>query len=766
MQPTPTLSKQRVVFLRFLIDLQQANAIPGDIDDYYGHESRATRAVGDSRRFMTVVFHRKSKPQHIEAWLKRKDKLLNATDEEYTFLGFTENNIKNGHLLYFREGPDWTVETLKQHFGEGLWDVYRRGGYGKYSARLGLSFSSTVTSVEVLPAEVHTLDDLQADDSSLTSDGSGLIRDSFARELIALHNLPPDTSVFQIRHAGYKGTTTRVPDAYFDQQCGARGKKVAYRPSMLKYTGGPNMFEIQSISRPPRVARVNMQFIILLLTRGVPMRVLEEMLQMQIDEIGEIATNRERALHYIDGELDSEGSGIGFFQELYEMLLAGHDLDEPYLAVLLHRFQKSTYDGLRSKLNFIAPRSYYLLGVVDPYGVLQDGQVYMNLPMHGGPQVGALAFMRNPAYDADGLVVLEGVNVPQLSHIVNTVVFAAGGATSQTARMSGGDLDGDLYFCTANPLLIPAHRPPLPVNAPPAHTPRQRRGAIGTRQPQAEPTTSDSRNTAEDMFRDAVKTFLDHRHNFLLGMMSNDFMKRVVNTAELADSAECRALLPLILATLDALKNDGKISLLRLAFDDFKTNHPERIINGHRNPLHQLQDMVPNLGERRMDDFKVDMDLILEDSQGVGELWAEKLQEAVPIMNEYGGRLQMAIAADADAKALKLEDGGEKRTDRVKREFFEREFPALTRQNILVELPNRILKASVFYATGYGNGKQSFAWVGARYLNYLKATADVHLFRLVHNLDLFAPWHLHLLLQDRRRLPLLRPRRHPGPRLS
>nr|GAT51679.1 RdRP-domain-containing protein [Mycena chlorophos] len=685
MQPKPTLTKQRATFLRIIIDLRNEEPIlERDVSEYGGHESRATRIVGDSKRFMTVAFHRQSKEQHIRTWLEKKEKLYNGNDA-YTFLGFTENNVKNGHLLYFREGADFTVESLKQYFGSGLFEVYRSSGYGRYSARVGLSFSSTAPTLEVPPAEYHvTNDDLHADDGTLTSDGSGLIRDSFARQLVELLNIPTDTSVFQIRHGGFKGTVTRVPDADFDRACGCTGKKLLYRPSMLKYTGGPYMLEIQSISRTPRDARLNKQFIILMLTRGIRMRALEEILQAQLDNIGEMTTNRERALHYVDGELDSDEPPTTLNQELFEMLMAGHDLTEPYVALLLHRFQKAAYDSLRSKLNIIVPRSYYLLGVVDPYGVLEENEVYINLPTRGGPQIGKLGFLRNPAYDADGYVVLNGVNKQRLSHIVNAIVFPARGSTSQAARMSGGDLDGDLYFCTANPQLIPRSRPPLPVPPIPEARPRAHRAGIGApyaNHPAPGSAQQAARNTQDSMFRDAITTFMAHRNNFMLGAMSNEFMRRVVLLPELADAPECRGLLPFILAALDALKNDGPMNVLRAAFNDFKEDNPDRPSPpNHRDPLAYLESLKYNID------------------------------------------LRDAIAADKEAAEMNLEDVGESRADRMKRIFFERHFSPPTPANLIIEWPALMVKAALFYVTGYANGKQSFAWTGGRYLNWVKAS--------------------------------------------
>ena len=72
-----------------------------------------------------------------------------AARRRYRFLGFTESQVKAGKLMFFREDARWTVESLLSSFGN-LPSVYEKSGYGKYSARLGLSFSSTAESFDVL----------------------------------------------------------------------------------------------------------------------------------------------------------------------------------------------------------------------------------------------------------------------------------------------------------------------------------------------------------------------------------------------------------------------------------------------------------------------------------------------------------------------------------------------------------------------------------------------------------------------------------------
>ena len=79
-------------------------------------------------------------------------RLIYVTDvrlrARHAFLGFTDNHIKSGRVIFFREDATWTVPKLLSECGD-LNSVFVESGYGKYCARLGLSFSSTALSLHV-----------------------------------------------------------------------------------------------------------------------------------------------------------------------------------------------------------------------------------------------------------------------------------------------------------------------------------------------------------------------------------------------------------------------------------------------------------------------------------------------------------------------------------------------------------------------------------------------------------------------------------------
>ncbi|KAG7445556.1 RdRP-domain-containing protein [Guyanagaster necrorhizus] len=600
--------------------------------------SRATRLISDNGRFLKVSFPTTLKDNFVRQLLADKIKSgITIGSKKYIFFGYTESQLKESRVLFFQEREDWTVHSLKAAFGD-LNSVYRLHGYGKYAARLGLSFSSTDPSLEVGLEERYLLDDLIANDGSDCSDGCGMIRDSFAKQVCSTIGASEDTCVFQIRLGGIKGLFVRYKDEDFDHICGSAGAKVAYRRSMFKYEGGPSTLEVRDINRPPRSARLSIQFIVLLMTLGISFEVFESLLRKQLDDLEQIMVNRQKAMDCVGGELDSEGKD--FDQELSEMLLAGFDLNEGHLACLLKQFQKRSLDALRTKLHIRVKDSAYLFGVVDELGILEEGQIYINRPYQGGPQVGTFVVGRNPAYSPGDLRRLEAVNIPELSHLTNCVVFAGKGGYSEPNQMGGGDLDGDRYLIIKDPDLVPdpeeIRRPKLKSDPTPS-----------------DDASSNAYASLSQMNKDAVNVFMNLRGSRLLGQMSNAWMSQVGKTEELADQAYCAGLVPLIEKALDIAKTGEDIESVKKEFYALKTLRHAPRSDHWRDPIEQLQSLVPNPPGDSQDDFQCDPDLILE---GIAprEDWDRCIAEGRRSMGAFNQALHRAITSDKKNKGTHL----------------------------------------------------------------------------------------------------------------
>lgn len=51
--------------------------------------------------------------------------------------------------------------------------------------------------------------------------------------------------------------------------------------------------------------------------------------------------------------------------------------------------------------------------------------------------------------------MVQAVSAPRLAHLVNVIVFPQKGPRPHCNEISGSDLDGDNYFCSWRPSLIP-----------------------------------------------------------------------------------------------------------------------------------------------------------------------------------------------------------------------------------------------------------------------------------------------------------------------
>ncbi|KAH9936832.1 RdRP-domain-containing protein [Epithele typhae] len=689
--------------------------------------SRATRLVDDSERFFLLSVSKRAEDGPLRPELRRMvHEGIEVSGISYRFLGFTDSQVKTGRLMFFHEDEEWTVDRLLSAFGD-LPGVYLKSGYGKYSARLGLSFSSTVQSLDVPHNFALEIPDLVAADGSLHSDGCGMIRDSFAAQVCAHHGLPPDATVFQIRRGGIKGLLVRYPDSKFDNFTGRSRPRtrasastqpvIAYRPSMYKYAGGPTCLELNQYNAAPGAARLNVQFMVLLLTLRVPVPVFERLVQDQLDLIGCILTNREKALDYIRGELDS-GIEDGFMQGLYAMLLARQELTEPQLQSRLRTYQRTQYNNLREKLSIRIPESCYVFGVVDEDGVLGPDEVYINLPSRNGVLVREVVVGRSPAHHPGVADIrkFRAVDRPSLRHHRNCIVFSSTAPHSVPDSMSSGDLDGDLYFVTWNQSLIP----------PDQAAPFERTSTTATA-----PT---SRRQISNMAQDAVDTFMQLKFNTLLGSISKTWSDNVDKTPDLAKSAYALGLVPLIESALDIMKSGEDYKQLKRRFKGL--GQPPRPPAGFVGPIRSLRDMIP-LGEQNdhqvIDASKCDPALIVRSEDTT--LWLRHNTEAVRVMIAFNQELSRAIASQECQAMLRQVSAAtdyessssrhdhfnnsspSKPPDVVTRKFKDKYFGGGSRK----EQSEQRMRASAWYHYGYTQGKPAFAWLGERYLNEIKA---------------------------------------------
>ncbi|KDQ55913.1 hypothetical protein JAAARDRAFT_208175 [Jaapia argillacea MUCL 33604] len=696
-------------------------------------ESRATRLAGDPKRLLFLKIHRKIPNGHLRALMSQWVDFgiqLGHPFGRYSFLGFTESGLKSGQLLFFKEDRRLTVQVLTKNLDA----VYLNGGYGRFAARLQLSFSSTIECLQIPNNQVVQVPDLQAEDGSLSSDGCGMIRESVARSICETHKLPIDTSVFQIRRGGIKGLLVSYPDEDFDdillypyQVARPNQYSIMYHPSMLKYEGGPSELELLGISSCPPSARLHRHFIILLLSRGISLGVFKRLMQEQIDLVRRITDSRDVAIRCLRREMAASPTSNKPAQEVYEVMRAGHELKEPFVESKLVAFQNNQYRRLKENFGIPVESSCYLYGVIDEYGLLDEGYVFISLTGRSVPQGVDVLVGRNPSFCPEDLRVFRTADNREmyrpLGHLRNCIVFSQISSHSVPDTMASGyaricshleiisvivvhasDLDGDKYFVTWDPLLIPTSQTEYrqPVSFVPL------------------------RNwSLQNIKVAAVETFVELRFNYLLGTMVNEWERAALADPRLARGQYPRELARLIESTLDMVKSGESPRALSQEFQTLRSQSSLGLstrTSSCVNPIQVLRELVPQERITRMNHYNCDKALLPKGERPAG--WLRHISDGAKVINQFGGDLQKALDSDTlENEYGNTESQTLRETDKVRLRYMSHYFGGGTRK----QSAEQEMRASAWYALGYKQKKQSFAWLGMRYLNKIKAESTAGL---------------------------------------
>lgn len=123
--------------------------------------------------------------------------------------------------------------------------------------------------------------------------------------------------------------------------------------------------------------------------------------------------------------MESDAYGI-----MSTMLKASIPLSEPFLHSALHLFQCSKVKEVKLKARILIPKSAQLMGVLDELSVLQYGQLYVQFTDWNDPSgrtrtvlKGRVLLAKMPVLHPGDIRLLECVDLPQLSHHFDVIVF-------------------------------------------------------------------------------------------------------------------------------------------------------------------------------------------------------------------------------------------------------------------------------------------------------------------------------------------------------
>ncbi|KAK1842468.1 suppressor of ascus dominance [Colletotrichum chrysophilum] len=396
----------------------------------------------------------------------------------YEFLAFGNSQIRECAVYFFCPTDHRSCDYIRDWMG----DFGHIKNVAKYAARIGQCFSTTREIPGTTVANIVPIEDVERNGFCF-SDGVGKISQLLAHIVVvemssddACISVP---SAFQFRMGGCKGMLAVWPDA--------KRQEVHIRPSQEKFKATFNGLEIIKYAQHS-IATLNRQTITVLTSLGVRAETILKLAERQIKNYQKAMNDRVAAAsllgHYIDENLTSltikDLVGWGFMDP---------EIQEPFVLTILDLWRIWSMKLLKEKARVIVEESAFLLGCLDETGSLRgystatEGkktnniedlpQVFLQVESPSGSGkftcvTGLCIVGRNPSLHPGDLRVVEAVDVPQLHHLRNVVVFPRNGDRDVPSMMSGGDLDGDDFFVMWNQDLIPKdwHQPPMNYTQP------------------------------------------------------------------------------------------------------------------------------------------------------------------------------------------------------------------------------------------------------------------------------------------------------------
>ncbi|KAJ1280935.1 hypothetical protein BS78_04G270300 [Paspalum vaginatum] len=369
---------------------------------------------------------------------------ISIGDKHFEFLAFSSSQLRDNSAWMFASRQGLTASDIRQWMG----DFRSIRNVAKYAARLGQSFSSSTETLKVHKHEVEEIPDIENGTRYTFSDGIGKISASFAMEVARkckMKRFAP--SAFQIRYGGYKGVVAVDPRS---------NHKLSLRKSMSKFQSENITLDVLAYSKY-QPCFLNRQLITLLSTLGVRDNVFELKQEEAIMQLNRMVTEPQAAREAI--ELMPMGEVTNVVKEL---LSCGYQPDhEPYLSMLLQTFRASKLLELKTKSRIFIPKGRAVMGCLDETCTLKYGQVFIQASYGADDHrkfivTGKVVVAKNPCLHPGDVRVLQAVDVPGLHHMFDCVVFPQQGPRPHPNECSGSDLDGDIYFVSWDPYLIPS----------------------------------------------------------------------------------------------------------------------------------------------------------------------------------------------------------------------------------------------------------------------------------------------------------------------
>ncbi|VDM96352.1 unnamed protein product [Thelazia callipaeda] len=402
---------------------------------------------------------------------------IHISDRHFVYLASSNSQMRDNGCYFFDDGKGGKVGIIREKLGK-----FDHTNIPKLMSRMGQCFTQSKESDVTLRRKKYnkTYDIVGGRDSQdepyIFSDGVGKLSEDFAEEIakdLGLGRCVP--SCFQIRHRGLKGVLS-VDPALRQRRIWAEKHEliddnsktekvndldVVFRPSQDKFHAPRKVaVEIVKFSSPTPVC-LNRPFI----------NILDQVSEMQGFDVHNRIIQRvhdllDRQLMYLSDAMMSEDrcrERLGEFPRRvnvkYLSVARGFCLtQEPFFhSLLIASFHFTLQKQLFKEQIQIPPKlGRSMFGILDETGLLQYGQIFVQFtnnvaiktPSKAAAKTileGPVMVTKNPSIVAGDVRIFQAIDIPELRHLVDVIVFPQHGPRPHTDEMAGSDLDGDEY---------------------------------------------------------------------------------------------------------------------------------------------------------------------------------------------------------------------------------------------------------------------------------------------------------------------------------
>ena len=391
------------------------------------------------------AYMKSSNSGYSKLYTKVFDEGFNLCGKKYLFF-FSPTNCMRANCLWLLEEKEYN-EKLSFYYNDlGVYSALADKSlkFSKAISRVGQNFTSTVAFFHKnknISFDCEIINDLIAPNGEIYNDGCGMISLDLMKEICNALNKGKYASAVQIRYKGAKGVLVvnhRI-----------NGKKIILTRSMIKYkVNNTDNIEICRFARYS-TGFLNLQIIILLVINGVKKNKIFNFAKK------EMMNYRNYKIVKNSDKIQVENNDISKILDSIKKQDKNLILNKDYMS----KIARSAYiynrlSGISKKYRFHLKNSCFLFGVCDFFGILQENEIYVQIHKENGNKKilqGEVLITKNPCISKFDIHKVKAVSNSRINkyfseYYENIVIFPSKGDMPLPSKISGSDLDGDIYW--------------------------------------------------------------------------------------------------------------------------------------------------------------------------------------------------------------------------------------------------------------------------------------------------------------------------------